>query len=130
MEKHFFLLDGRGVPQVHVDPQEGGTRGARLAVRGGLRALDALLQRLLLRAPARARGWLRPGERGHLGALRVPVGARRCGGGNRVPLPAEVAGVWEVGGQRLGIDAADPEIVALLAKGACELQQAGADARR
>ena len=24
--------DGRGVPQVHVDPQEGGTRGARMAV--------------------------------------------------------------------------------------------------
>ena len=50
------VRDGRGVPQVHVDPQEGGTRGAHLAVRGGLCALDTPLQRLLLRAPAWAHG--------------------------------------------------------------------------
>ena len=30
------MRDGRWVPQVHLDTQEGDTRGARLAVRGGL----------------------------------------------------------------------------------------------
>ena len=50
------VRDGRGVPQMHVDAQEGGTRGAHVAMRGGLRVPDALVLRLLLRAPARARG--------------------------------------------------------------------------
>ena len=122
------MRDERGVPQVHVGPQEGGARGASLAVRGGLRTLNALLQRLLLRAPVRALGWLGAGARGHLGVLRASVGARRCCGGYRVALPAEVAGVWEVGGLGPGIEAAEPEIVPPLAKGASELLQVGTDA--
>ena len=121
------VRDGRGIAQVHVDPQEGGSRGARLAVREGLPALDASLQCLLLRAPARGRGWLVPGARSHLGAPRAPVGARWRGGGHRAALPAEVAGVWEVGGRGPGIEAAKPEVVPPLAKGAPEFQQAGAD---
>ena len=43
------------VLQVHVDPQEGGTRWDRVAVRGGLRVSNAPVQGLLFRAPARAR---------------------------------------------------------------------------
>ena len=110
-----------------MDPREGGTHEARVPVRGGLRALDALLQRLVLHATARARGWLGPGACGHLGALREPVGAHRCGGGYRVAVPAEVAAVWEVGGRVPGIEAAEAEIVPPLAKKALELQHAGAD---
>ena len=61
---------------------------------------DAPVQSLLFRAPVRARGRFWPGARGHLGALRAPGGAcRRCGG-HRVAFPAEVAGLWEVGGRR------------------------------
>ena len=119
--------DGRGVPQVLVDPQEGGTRGASLAVQGGLRALYALLQCLLLGAPARARRWLGRGARGHQGALRAPVGARRRGGGYRVALPAGVAGVWEVGGRGPGVEAAKAEVVPPFKGGAPEFHQAGAD---
>ena len=121
------VRDGLGVPRVQVDPQEGGTRGARLAVREGLRAVDASLQRLLLCAPARARDWLWPGARGPLETLRAPVGARRRGGGHRVALPAEVAGAWEVGGRGPGVEAGKPEVVPPLVKGAPQFQQAGAD---
>ena len=121
------VRDGRAVPQMHVDPQAGGTCGARLAVRGGLRALDGPLQRLLLRAPARARRWLGPGARGHLGALRAPVGARQRGAGYRVAFPAEVAGVREVVGRVAGVKAAEREVVPPLAEGAPEFQQAVAD---
>ena len=110
------VRDGRGVPQVHVDPQE-----------GGLRALNPPLQCLLLRAPARARGWLGQRARGHLGALRAPVGARWCGGGYSVAFPAEVAGVREVGGPKPGVQAAEPEVIPTLSEGAPELQQAGAN---
>ena len=122
------MRGGRGVPEVHVVPQEGGSRGARSAVRGGLGALDALLQRLLFRAPARARGWLGLLARSHLGALRAPVGACLCGGGHRVTLPAEVAGVLEVGGQGPGVEGAEPQSVPPLANGVSELEQAGANA--
>ena len=93
------VRDGRGVLQVHVDPQEGGTRGARVAVQGGSHVPDAPVQRLPFLAPARARGWFGPGARGHLGALRAPVGAQRRGRGNRVAFSAEMAAVWEVGGR-------------------------------
>ena len=96
--------------------------------RGGLHTLDASLQRLLFRVRARARRWLGRGERGHLGALRAPVAARRRGGEHHVALPAEVAGAREVGGQGPGVEAAEPEILQLLAKGVPEIQQAGADA--
>ena len=81
----------------------------------------------LFRAPTRARGWLGPGAHGHLEALCALVGARRCGGGYRVALPAEVRGLWEVGGQGPGMEAAEPEIVRPLAKGASELPQVGAE---
>ena len=93
------VRDGRGVPQVHVDPQKGGTRGARVAVRGVWRVLDAQVQCLLFRAPARVRGRFGPGARGHLAAVRARVGARRYGGGHSVALSAELAGVREVGGR-------------------------------
>ena len=115
------VRDRRGVPQVHVDPQEGGTRGARVAMLGGLRVPDAPVQRLLFRAPARARGWFRPGARGHLGALRASVGAHRRGGGHCLGLPAEVAGLWVVGGRGPGAQTAEPEVVPPVAKGVSEL---------
>ena len=111
-----------------VDLQEGGTRGAPSAVRGSPCALDPPLQRLLFCPPVQARGRLGPGARGHLGALRAPVGARRCGGGHRITLPAELAGVWEVGGRGAGVKGEEQEIVRLLAKNVPELQQAGANA--
>ena len=60
----------------------------------------------------------------HCAHLLVPVGVA----GYRVALPAEVAGVREVGGRGPGVKAAEPEIVPTLAKGAPELEQAGADA--
>ena len=91
---------------MHMDPQEGCTCGAPLAVGGGQHALYAPLQRPFLRAPARARGGLGSGACGHLKALRAPVGARRRGRGYRVALPAEEAGVWEVGGRGRGVVAA------------------------
>ena len=122
------VRDGRGVSQVHVDPQEGGARGARAFVGGGVCSPDAPVQSLLLRAPVRARGRLGPGARGHLGALRAPVGARRRCGGHRVAFPAEVAGVREVGGRQRGAETAEPEVVPPLAEGVPDLQQAGADA--
>ena len=115
------VRDGPGVPQVQVDPQEGGTRGARVAVRGGLHVPDAPVQRPLFSAPARARGWFGPGAGGHLGASRASVGADRHGGGHRVAFPAEVAGVWKVGGWQPGAEMAEPEVVAPLAKGFPEL---------
>ena len=87
------------IRQVHVDPQKGSARRARVFVRGGLCPLDAPVQGLLLRAPARARGRFGQGARGHLGAPRAPVGACRHCGGHRVAFPAESAGVWEVGGR-------------------------------
>ena len=121
------VRNGRGVPQVHLDPQQGGTRWAHLAVYGGLCALDAPLQCLFLRAPARARGCLGSGARGHLGALRAPVSARRRGRGYRVAFPAEVAGVRDVEGWGRGVEAAEPGVVPPLAEGAPEFQQAGAD---
>ena len=108
-------------------PQKGGPRGARLTMRGGLRALGAVLPCLLSRAPVRARGWVGPGARGNLAALRAPVGARGRGGGYCVPLPAEVAGVQEVAGRGPAVEAREPEIVPALAKGASELQQVGVD---
>ena len=83
--------------------------------------LDALLQSLLFRASARARGWFRPGARGHLGAPPAPVSAHQCWGGYRVALPAEVAGVWEVGGWQPGAEMAEPEVVPPLAKAVPEL---------
>ena len=61
------VRDKRGVPQVHVDPQEGGTRRARVAVRGGLCVLDASVECLLFCSPARAREWFGPRARGHRG---------------------------------------------------------------
>ena len=70
----------------------------------------------------------RPGARGHLGALRAPVGTRRRFGGHRVAFPVESAGVWQVGGWRPGAETAEPEVVPPLAEGVPELQQAGADA--
>ena len=85
--------------KVHVDPQEGRTRGACMAVPGDFRGLNAPVQCLLFRAPARAGRWLGPGARGHLGALRVPVGALWRGKGHRSTVPAEVAGLLEVGGR-------------------------------
>ena len=122
------VRDGRGVPQVHVDKQEGGARGARAFVSGGVCPPDAPVQSLLFRAPVRARGRFGPGARGHLGALRAPVGARRRCGGHGVESPAEVAIEWEVGGRRPGAETAEPEVVSPLAEGVPELQQAGADA--
>ena len=89
---------------------------------------DAPVQSLLLRAPVRARGRFEPGAHGHLGALRAPVGARRRCGGHRVAFPAEVAGVWEVGGRRPRAEMAEPEAVPPLSEGVPDLQQAGADA--
>ena len=50
-------------------------------------------------SPLRARGWLGAGPRGHLGALRAPVGACLCSRAHCVAPSTEVAGVWEVGGQ-------------------------------
>ena len=117
-----------GVPQMHVDPQKGSARGARLFVRGGVCPLDAPAQGLLLRAPARACGRFGPGARGYLGAPRAPVGACRCCGGDRVTLSAEFAGVWEVGGRRPRVEMAEPEVVPPLSEGVPDLQQAGADA--
>ena len=89
---------------------------------------DAPVQSLLFRAPVRARGRFWPGARGHLEALRAPVGARQRFGGYRVAFPAEVAGVWEVGGRRPRAETAEPDVVPPLAEGVPELQQAGADA--
>ena len=74
------VRDGRGLPQVHVDPQENGTRGARVTVQGSLRALVAPSQWLLLRVSGRARVWLVAGTRGQLGALRSAASVRRYGG--------------------------------------------------
>ena len=89
---------------------------------------DAPVQSLLFRAPVRARGRFWPGARGHLGALRAPGGAcRRCGG-HRVAFPAEVAGLWEVGGRRSRAETAEPEVVRPLWEGVPDLQQMGADA--
>ena len=121
------VRDRCGVPQVHVDPQEGGTRGARLAVPGGLPALDVPLQRLLFRAPAQAPVPLRSGARCRLGAQRAPVGACWRGAGYCVAPPAEVAGLREVGGWGPVVEAAEPGIVQPFAKGAPEFQQVGAD---
>ena len=122
------VRNGCGVPQVHVDPQKGRARGARLFVRGGVCPLDAPAQGLLLCAPARACGRFGPGARGYLGALRAPVGAcRRCGG-HRVTFSAESAGVWEVGGRRPRVEMAEPEVVPPLSEGVPDLQQAGVDA--
>ena len=100
-----------------MDPQEARTRGARVAVWGDVHAPDALLQSLLLRAFAQARGRFGPGARGHLGAPRAFVGANQRCGGYRVAFPAEVAGVWEVGRWRPGAETAEPEVVPPLAKG-------------
>ena len=122
------MCDGRGVPQVHVGPQEGGSRGASVAVRGGPSTFDATQQCRLLRALMRARGRLCPGAWDHLGALRAPVGACRHGGGHRVMHAAEVAGVREVGGRRPGVGSVEPAIIPALTEGVPELQQAGADA--
>ena len=122
------VRDGRGVPQVHVNLQEGGAGGARALVWGGLCSPDAPVQSLLLRAPVQARGGLGPGARGHLGALRAPVGACRLRGGHRVAFPTEVAGAWEVGGRRPGAEIAEPEVVPPPSQGVPDLQQAGADA--
>ena len=83
--------------------------------------LNALVQSLLFRASARARGWFGPGACGHLEALRAPVGARRCCGGARFEVPAEVAGVREVGVRRPGAETAEPEVVPPLARGVSEL---------
>ena len=116
------MRDGCGVPRVHVDPQEGGTRGAHLAVRGGLCAPNAPLQRLLLHSWARARGWPRSGSGGYLGALRAPVSARRRSGGYPLTHPAEMASVSDVGGRGPGVDAVEPEMVPSLAKKASELR--------
>ena len=122
------VRNGCGVPQVHVDPQKGSARGARLFVRGGVCPLDAPAQGLLLCAPARACGRIGPGARGYLGAPRAPVGAcRRCGG-HRVTFSAESAGVWEVGGRRPTVEMAEPEVVPPLSEGVPDLQQAGVDA--
>ena len=122
------VRNGCGVPQVHVDPQKGSTRGARLFVRGGVCPLDAPAQGLLLCAPARACGRFWPGARGYLGAPRAPVGAcRRCGG-HRVTFSAESAGVWEVVGRRPRVEMAEPEVVPPLSEGVPDLQQAGVDA--
>ena len=111
-----------------MHPQVGGARGARTFVRGGLCSPDSPVQSLLLRAPVRARGRFGPGARGHLGALRAPVGTcRRCGG-HRVAFPAEMAGVWEVGGPRPRAEMAEPEVAPPLSEGFPDLQQAGADA--
>ena len=122
------VRDGRGVSQVHVDPQEGSARWARAFVSGGVCSPDAPVQSLLFCAPVRARGRFGPGARSHLGALRAPVGACwRCRG-HRVAFPAEVAGVWEVGGRRPGAEMAEPEVVPPLLEGVPNLQQAGADA--
>ena len=122
------VRNGCWVPQVHVGPQEGGARGARALVSGGVCSPDAPVQSLLLRAPVRARGRFGPGARGHLGALRAPVGAcRRCGG-HRVAFPSEVAGVWEVGGRQPRAETAESEVVPPLSEGVPDLLQAGADA--
>ena len=91
-------------------------------------APDALVQSLLFRAHVRARRRFGPGARGNLCALRAPVGARRRCGGYPVAFPAEVAGVWEVGGRRQGAEMAEPEVLPPRAKGVPELQLAGADA--
>ena len=117
-----------GDPQVHVDPQKGSARGARAFVSGGMCPLDAPVQGLLLRAPARACRRLGPGASGHLGAPRPPVGGcRRCGG-HRVTFLGESAGVREVGGRRSRVQMAEPEVVPPLLEGVPDLQQAGADA--
>ena len=90
--------------------------------------LDAPVQGLLLRAHLRARGRFGPGARGHLGALRAPVGScQRCGG-HGVAFPAESAGVWEVGGWQPRAETAEPEVVSPLSEGVPDLQQARADA--
>ena len=115
------VRDGRRVPQVHVDPQEGGNRGARVAVRGGMRVSDAPVQCLLFHAPTRAHGWFGPGARGHLGAPRESVGAHRRGGGHRVAHPAEVAAVREVGGRGPGAETAELKVAPPLPKGVLEL---------
>ena len=122
------VRNGCGVPQVHVDPQKGSARRARAFVRGGVCPLDAPVQGLLLRVPARARGSFRPGARGHLGAQRAPV--RACGrcGGQRVAFPVESGGVWEVGGRHPGVEMAEPEVVPPLSEGVLDLQQTGANA--
>ena len=93
-----------------------------------MRSPDAPVQSLLFRAPVRARGRFRPGARGHLGALRAPVGARWRVGGYRVACPAEVADVWEVRWRQPGAETAEAEVVPTLADRVPKLQQAGADA--
>ena len=90
-------------------------------------APDTPVQSLLFQASVRARGRFQPGARGHLGALRAPVGARQCCAGYRLSFPAELAGLWEVKGRRSGAKTAEPEVVPQLAKGFLDLQQAGAD---
>ena len=65
---------------------------------------------------------------GHLGARHAPVCARTRFGGHRVRFPAELAGVWEVGGRRPRVEMAEPEVVPPLSEGVPDLQQAGADA--
>ena len=60
----------------------------------------------------------------HCAHLLVRVGAADDTVWN---FPAEVAGVWEVGGRRPGAETVEPEVVSPLAEGVPELQQAGAD---
>ena len=72
------VRDRLGVPQVHVDPEEGGARGARAFVSGGVCAPDAPLQSLLLRASVRTRGRFGPRARGtweHCAHLLASVSA-------------------------------------------------------
>ena len=122
------VRNGCGVPQVHVDPQKGSARGARMFVCEGVCPLDAPVQGLLLRPPARARRRFGPGARGHLGAPRAPVGAGQRCRGHRVGFPAESAGVWEVGGRLPRVEMAEPEVVPPRSEGVPDHQQAGADA--
>ena len=102
-------------------------RRATTAGPAWLCALEAPLQRLFVRALAQGQGHLCPGTRGQLGPLRAPVGARPSDGGHRVNLPAEVAGVLDLGGRGPGVVVLEPEIVPPLAEGASELQREGAD---
>ena len=91
------LRDGRGVPQLQVDPQEGGTREARLGVRGGLRALDVSLQRLFSVRRGGPAGDLGQGHAAnceHCAHLLAPVGVAEDTVSHSLQS-WQVCGMWE-----------------------------------
>ena len=87
------------------------------------------MRRCSASSSVRRRGPAGGSGQGHAasGSTARTCSTRPRGGGHRVALPAEVAGVWEVGGRGPGVKAAKPDFVPPLAKGATEFQQAGAD---